>query len=65
MPGGNARSLYGSLFNKLLRLDDAVEVYPGHDYGVKSSSTIGCERETNYVLQPRSLEDFIVFMSQP
>jgi len=65
LPGGNARSLYDSLFNKLLKLDDAVEVYPGHDYGVKPSSTIGCERKTNYVLQPRSLKDFIDFMSQP
>jgi hydroxyacylglutathione hydrolase len=42
-----------------------VEVYPGHDYGVKPSSTIGDERRTNYTLKPRSLKDFIVFMRQP
>ena len=62
LPGGNSRSLYGSLFNKLLKLTDDVEVYPGHDYGPKPYSTIGEERRTNYVLQPRSLMDFIAFM---
>jgi glyoxylase-like metal-dependent hydrolase (beta-lactamase superfamily II) len=62
LPGGNSRSLYDSLFNKLLKLNDAVEVYPGHDYGPKLYSTIGEERRTNYVLQPRSLMEFIAFM---
>lgn len=62
LPGGNSKSLYDSLFNKLLKIDDSVEVYPGHDYGPKRYSTIGEQRRTNYVLQPRSLNDFIAFM---
>ncbi|MEM3051815.1 MAG: MBL fold metallo-hydrolase [Candidatus Bathyarchaeia archaeon] len=65
LPGGNARSMYDSLFNKLLRLDDDVEVYPGHDYGVRPSSTIGEERRSNYTLQPRSIEEFVEFMRTP
>lgn len=65
LSGGSSRILYDSLFNKLLKLDDATEVYPGHDYGLKSSSTIGEERKSNYVLQPRKIEDFIDFMNQP
>jgi len=64
-PGGSSKSMYDSLFNKLLKLNDSVEVYPGHDYGRKPSSTIGEERESNYTLEPRSLEDFIVFMKEP
>jgi len=64
-PGGNSKNMYESLFNKLLKLNDSVEVYPGHDYGNKPSSTIGEERRSNYTLQPRSLQDFIEFMSQP
>ena len=64
-PGGNAKSMYNSLFNKLSKLKDDVEVYPGHDYGSKPSSTIGEEKKTNYTLEPRSLEDFIEFMKQP
>jgi hydroxyacylglutathione hydrolase len=62
LPGGNSRSLYDSLFNKLLKLDDALEVYPGHDYGPKPCSTIGEQRRTNYVLQPRSLTEFVEFL---
>jgi glyoxylase-like metal-dependent hydrolase (beta-lactamase superfamily II) len=61
-PGGNSRDMYHSLFNKLLKLDDAVLVYPGHDYGPKPSSTIGEERKSNYTLQPRSLAEFVDFM---
>ena len=65
LPGGDARRLYDSLFNKLLKLDDAVEVYPGHDYGLKAFSSIGEERRSNYVLQPRSVDEFVEFMGQP
>ena len=64
LPGGSSRSMYESLFGKLLKLDDDVEVYPGHDYGVKASSTIGEERKSNYTLQPRSVTDFIEFMKE-
>jgi glyoxylase-like metal-dependent hydrolase (beta-lactamase superfamily II) len=63
LPGGNAKNLYDSLFTKLLKLPDSVEVYPGHDYGPTPSSTIGKERQTNYVLQPRTQQEFIEFMS--
>lgn len=63
-PGGNSKSMYDSLFNKLRKLDDEVEVYPGHDYGVKPSSTIGEEKKSNYTLAPRNLNDFIEFMNQ-
>jgi len=63
--GGNSRSMYDSLFNKLLRLNDDVEVYPAHDYGSKPSSTIGEEKRSNYTLQPRNLAEFIEFMKQP
>lgn len=65
MVGGNAKNMYSSIFNKILKLQDNVEVYPGHDYGTTSSSTIGRERKSNYTLKPRSLKDFIEFMSQP
>ncbi len=65
LPGGNAKLLYDSLFNRLLKLDDEIEVYPGHDYGIKPFSTIGNERKTNYVLKPRNLKEFLAFMSHP
>jgi hydroxyacylglutathione hydrolase len=65
MPGGNSKDMFSSLFNKILKLTDDVEVYPGHDYGLKSSSTIGEERRSNYTLEPRSLAEFIEFMNEP
>ncbi len=36
---------------KLLELDDDIRVWPGHNYGVKPSSTIGEERSGNPFLQ--------------
>jgi len=65
LPGGNSRSMYDSLFDKLLTVSDDVEVYPGHDYGSKPFSTMGEERRSNYTLQPRSLAEFIEFMREP
>jgi hydroxyacylglutathione hydrolase len=65
MPGGNSKSMYHSLFHKIITLNDDVEVYPGHDYGPKPSSTIGEEKQSNYTLKPRSLAEFIDFMNQP
>lgn len=65
LTGGNAKSMYNSLFNTLLKLDGSIEVYPGHDYGDKKSSTIGEERRQNYTLQPRTVEEFIEFINTP
>ncbi len=65
LPGGSSEDMYESLFHKLLKLDDAIEVYPGHDYGSTPSSTIGIEKKTNYTLEHRSLKDFVEFMKEP
>ncbi len=65
MAGGDSATLYRSLFNKLLKLNDDIEVYPGHDYGSRPRSTIGDERRTNYVLKPRTVEEFKAFMGTP
>ena len=62
--GGNSSEMYDSL-NKLLKLDDSIEVHPGHDYGPKQSSTIGYERQNNYTLEKRTREQFIQFMQEP
>ena len=64
MPGGDSKSMHESLFNKLLKLEDNVEVYPGHDRGAKPSSTLGEEKRLNNALQPRSVKEFIELMKQ-
>jgi len=65
MAGGDSAKLYNSLFDKLMKLRDDIEVYPGHDYGPRPRSTIGDERKSNYVLQPRTVEEFKAFMGTP
>jgi glyoxylase-like metal-dependent hydrolase (beta-lactamase superfamily II) len=64
LPGGDPAELYDSLHHRLLALDDALVVLPGHDYGVTPTSTLGRERKENYVLQPRTLEEFLRFMRE-
>ncbi len=67
-----AGRLFDSLFEKLLTLDDMVEVYPSHFAGsacgramsAKPSSTIGFERRFNPALQRTERDDFIAFVQQ-
>jgi hydroxyacylglutathione hydrolase len=65
LPGGSAEDMYTSLFQKIATLDDNTEVYPGHDYGPQPTSTIAKEKQTNYTLQKRTLQQFIQFMQIP
>lgn len=65
MEGGSAEDMYHSLFDKLIKLDDNIEVYPGHDYGKTKHSTIGTEKKNNYTLASRTLDEFIEFMKEP
>ena len=56
--GTGARKEWESL-QKLMRLPDDTEVWPGHNYGVAPTSTIGHEKKTNpFLLQP-TFEAFI------
>ncbi len=59
LPGGNGQALYDSIHDKLMDLDDAVEVWPGHDYGDRSSSTIGEEKRENGAMTCVSLAEFM------
>ena len=66
-----AAMLYDSLHNKLMKLDDAVEVYPAHGAGSmcgrniskETSSTIGEQRRFNYALKPMAKDDFVRMMT--
>lgn len=62
-----AEALYDSLFHKLLRLADDIEVHPGHGAGSlcgagigrEPHSTIGQERRFNALLQHTSRDAFV------
>ncbi len=66
-----AGTLYDSLHDKLMTLDDAVEVYPAHGAGSmcgrniskETSSTIGEQRRFNYALKPMPKDDFVRMMT--
>jgi glyoxylase-like metal-dependent hydrolase (beta-lactamase superfamily II) len=58
LPGGNTRQLFESLHRKLKSLSDDIEVYPGHDYGDRPSSTIGREKKTNPTLTCTTFAEF-------
>ena len=62
LPGSDAKEMYYSLFDKLASLDEKLIVYPGHNYGPTSISTIGQEKKTNYILQPKSKQEFLELM---
>jgi len=67
-PRGGAAQMFRSLHDRLLALDDTVEVWPGHLGGslcggsgldLKSSSTIGFERAHNRALAIAAEADFV------
>ena len=66
---GNPNQLYDSIFNKLLRLEDHIEVLPGHVgkahfVSGDTSSTIGLERRTNPALKAKTREEFLQYMGE-
>jgi hydroxyacylglutathione hydrolase len=70
-PEQMAGMLYDSLHDKLLKLNEEVEVYPAHGAGSlcgrnisqESSSTIGEQKRFNYALKPMAKSDFVRLMT--
>ena len=66
-----AAMMYDTIHEKLLKLPDAVEVYPAHGAGsmcgknmsTETSSTIGEQRKLNHALQPMTKEQFVKMMT--
>lgn len=50
-PHRSAARQYESLHNYLVHLPDDTEVYPGHDYGPRPTSTMGWEKQYNPFLR--------------
>jgi glyoxylase-like metal-dependent hydrolase (beta-lactamase superfamily II) len=67
-----AQQLYDSLFNKLLKLEDTLEIYPSHFAGSvcgramsgKPMSTIGFERRFNPALQYLDQAAFVAYVQK-
>lgn len=50
LPGSDPAAMIRSLTETLAKVPDHVVLYPGHDYGPKTSDTMGEQRKTNYAL---------------
>jgi glyoxylase-like metal-dependent hydrolase (beta-lactamase superfamily II)/rhodanese-related sulfurtransferase len=62
LPTGDPDMLFDSLFEKLLKLDPALMVYPAHDYKGRGHTTIGEEIASNPRLQQRERKAFTDMM---
>lgn len=62
LPSGDPEALYESLFEKLLRLDDALQVFPGHNYKNAPVTTLGEEKARNPRLQHSDRAAFVAQM---
>jgi rhodanese-related sulfurtransferase len=59
LPTGDPAALHASLFEKLLRLDPSLAVYPGHNYKDLPVTTLGQEKAENPRLQKRDRTAFV------
>lgn len=57
LPGGDTGQMYDSL-QRLKKIGDNIEVYPGHDYGSRKNSTIGYEKKNNPYMKASKEEFF-------
>jgi glyoxylase-like metal-dependent hydrolase (beta-lactamase superfamily II) len=63
LEGGDANEMYDSLYNKVSRLDETLIVYPGHNYGSSTWSTIAREKRNNPALGLHSRQEFIEYIT--
>ena len=61
LPGGDPKELYYSLTQKLMKMDDATVLCPGHNYSSVATVTLGEQKKTNPYLICDSLENFLRF----
>jgi glyoxylase-like metal-dependent hydrolase (beta-lactamase superfamily II) len=59
-PGADPEAMYDSLHTRLGRITDDVVLYPGHFYAMDPSATMGETRRSNYVLQPRTKQQWLM-----
>ena len=64
LPGGDPRALYQSITHRLAKVPDDAVLFPGHLYSPASSASMGDTREHNFVLRPRSEEQWLMMFGQ-
>jgi glyoxylase-like metal-dependent hydrolase (beta-lactamase superfamily II) len=59
LPGGDPAQLYESLTQKLVKVPDDATLYPGHQYSMEPSASMGETRRHNMVFKPRSVQEWL------
>lgn len=62
LPTGDPEALHESLFERVLRLDGSLLVYPAHNYKNLPATTLDEQRATNPRLQKRGRAEFVEMM---
>src|SRR3989344_2112202 len=57
LPGSDPEQMWQTM-QKLRKMDDGIEIFPGHDYGDTPSSPLGHEKKHNPFLSSGTKEDF-------
>ena len=60
LPGGDAHAMYESLTQKLAKIPDDAVLFPGHQYSMDPSASMGETRQTNYVFRPKTAEQWLM-----
>ena len=63
LPTGDPNALFDSLFDRILKLDPGLGIFPAHDYKGRQASTIGHELANNPRLQKRERAAFVAMMN--
>jgi glyoxylase-like metal-dependent hydrolase (beta-lactamase superfamily II) len=60
LPGGDPAAMYDSLTHKLAKVPDDAILYPGHQYSMDPSASMGDTRRMNYVFRPKTAEQWLM-----
>jgi glyoxylase-like metal-dependent hydrolase (beta-lactamase superfamily II) len=59
LPGSDPAQMYETLTQRLSKVPDDTILYPGHLYSAEPSQSMGETRRDNWVLAPRSAEEWL------
>jgi glyoxylase-like metal-dependent hydrolase (beta-lactamase superfamily II) len=64
LPGSDPAAMYETLSSRLSRVPDDTVLYPGHMYSPEPSAPMGLVRRENFVLAPRSAEQWLAMFGR-
>jgi glyoxylase-like metal-dependent hydrolase (beta-lactamase superfamily II) len=60
LPGADPAAMYESLTQKLAKIPDDAVLFPGHQYSMDPSASMGETRQMNYVFRPKTTEQWLM-----